>query len=309
MPTSREALTPHHHVSVREMPPSVQRALKEVGYHKSDIAVEVASEYTIFYPAGEGRRAFCAVVNLETGQSKVLYGSWGGANPYEKPSAVDADDTHRPLPPTAVVINGVEGGTVYATIRVSPSLMPALLPPSTEVTDQEKAALNVIGGIISSYRKQEFQERKLGLYGPTNPLILSLAKKGLVKILGSGGIQITTSGKNVRGSKLVETVARWAMKNLTRDAAAIAPEASRKLDEYARKAFQMLRRPDSTAGELADDVANTVGRQAKRQGVTPEELSDWFQSAYGRIWVIQGNLTPGRDLRPLRATLFAAYGR
>lgn len=73
-----------------------------------------------------------------------------------------------------------------------------LLPPKIELTDKEKAALNIIGGIKSSYRAAEFASNGLGAYGPQNPTVLSLKEKGLCTVVGGKGVQITTEGRNAR---------------------------------------------------------------------------------------------------------------
>jgi hypothetical protein len=78
------------------------------------------------------------------------------------------------------------------------------------------------------------------------------------------------------------------------------------LTAYATKQF-------AQASEMAEDphdraiiLAHTVGRQAKRLGISSEEASSWLQGAYGAIWVRLGNLNPGADLREVRAALLQA---
>ena len=201
---ARLAMRPVHHVAVRELPPAVQKALRGVGYRRPDIAVEAADTFVVGHPAGEGYRSFFGLVNLETGQAKVTYGSWGGPNINDPLKMADMDDEVRQLPAGIVALHGSEGGThpVYATLTVHPSMMPALLPAAgVEATPQERSALNIVGGIVSSYRRDEFLRAGLGAYGPENPIIKALAAKGLVKVTGAGGIQITLKGKNVRGSR------------------------------------------------------------------------------------------------------------
>jgi hypothetical protein len=197
------------------MPPAVQRALKEVGYGRADIAVEARDVFYVGHPAGEGSRSFFGLVNLQTGQTKFTYGNWGGGEAGDIPQLADADRERRPLPPGMVVINGSEGGNrpVWATLTVHPSMMPALLPAGGELTSQEQSGLNIIGMYISSARKEYFRDARLGAYGPENPIVRSLAQKGMVKITGAGAIQITTKGKNSRTARL----ARKVLSGLLRD--------------------------------------------------------------------------------------------
>lgn len=63
-------------------------------------------------------------------------------------------------------------------------------------------------------------------------------------------------------------------------------------------------------GEDAHDrallLAVTVGKQAVRLGMTPEEASKWLQSAYGNVWVRLGNLNPGADMGDVRKAMLQA---
>lgn len=187
------------HVPVRELPPTVQRALKDVGYGRRDIEVVAKSTVNLQSMGGDGYRSFTVVLNIETGESKTLYGSWGGPNPWSRPNPVDSDDREHTLPVNGAVIQGHEGGgrPVFATLYINPSNMAALLPAPVELSREEKKALNIIGGIKPGYRKDEFMRAGLGLYDTQNPYIVSLIKKGLVKLTGTG-IQITVDGKNAR---------------------------------------------------------------------------------------------------------------
>ena len=81
----------------------------------------------------------------------------------------------------------------------------------------------------------------------------------------------------------------------------------RELEQYAMRAFQLLRRPDDTAAETATSVAYVVGTQAKRMGISQEQLGEWLQSAYGKVWVRNGNLNPGLDLKEVKAAIMKAY--
>jgi len=73
------------------------------------------------------------------------------------------------------------------------------------------------------------------------------------------------------------------------------------------QAFQLLRRPDDSAAETATSIAHTVGAQAKRMGLSKEQLGKWLQSAYGKVWVRGGNLKPGLDLKEVKAALLKGY--
>lgn len=188
------------YIDVNTLPPTLRRALKEVGYGKSSIELKPSESYHMISSPGDGYRAFALALNLETGQSNLTKGSWGGANIFEH-RQVDRDDKSYPIPYNHAVIVGWEGGSkpVYAYVYVHPDNMNLLIPSASEneLSAKEQLALNVIGGIKSGYRQDEFQRKGLGLYSNQNPILQSLATKGLIAVTGQG-IKITTKGKNLR---------------------------------------------------------------------------------------------------------------
>lgn len=184
-------------VAVKDLPPVLQRALKEVSYGKRDIEIEAKSSVSVQGAGGDGYQEFAVILNLETGESKTLMGSWGGANPFSPRNQVDLDDRQHAIPMNGAVIKGTRGGgrPVYATIYLNPGNMNTLLAPPVDLTPQEDVALAIIGAIKPAYRGDSFSRKGLGQYVAGNPLIKSLEAKGLVKTTGAG-IQITTAGKN-----------------------------------------------------------------------------------------------------------------
>lgn len=183
------------HFPTRDLPPVVKGVLKDLRYNKSDIAIETSAQYNTFYPGDDGSRGFFVGLNLATGEHKTIKGNFGGGFGAKNP--VDIDTGSKPLPAGMVVIQGQEGNSTYATIVVNPSTMALLISSDApiELTPQEKSALNMIRSYVSSYRKEEFSRSGLGEYGYTNPIVQSLAAKGLV-LASPAGIRITTKGKN-----------------------------------------------------------------------------------------------------------------
>lgn len=186
-------------VRVNELPIGVKKALKEVKYNRRDISVEKGTTY---YPSmamsyGGGYRGYLLIVDVLQGVKKAMKGSWGGPNPWEK-SPVDMDDTKYSIPNGCVVVYGNEGHRVSATIVAPPEMLEEFEDEEgPDLTDKEKKALDVIGSIKSSYRREEFRREGLGMYEPKNLIIQSLADKGLVKVT-KVGISITTEGRNAR---------------------------------------------------------------------------------------------------------------
>jgi hypothetical protein len=188
------------HVLVRDLPPILQDALRELGYHKRDILVEPRTNYQVGDGGGDGRRSFTMAVDLVTGQTKLEKGSWGGANINSPHNQVDLDTSVYPLPRNGAVIKGSEGGgPTWATIYVHPDNILKVLPSGAsevEPTDKELVALQIVSGIKSGYRADSFQRNGLGPYSKENPILQGLAKKGWVKITATG-VQITLEGKNL----------------------------------------------------------------------------------------------------------------
>ena len=198
------------HVEIKELPQTVRDVLKELKYGKRDIAVDVGTSFSIADSGGSGERAFWCIVNIATGQHHVEWGSWGGSNMFNPRNPVDLDNRPKPLPPGAVVIKGHIGdGPTYARIIAHPENVKLLAAPKDEseaLTEAEQKALNVIGGIKSGYRADEFRHQGLGSYGPANPVIQSLAAKGMISVTGVG-ISITTKGKGSRVNRFASRVA------------------------------------------------------------------------------------------------------
>jgi len=246
------------HVDVRELPDTIRRVLKVLRYNRRDIKVEVSNLFRIQGLSGEGYRSFWAIVNIENGRYKIERGSWGGPSPNDPRNVVDNDDRPRPLPPGAVIIIGEEGGTspVWAHIIAHPENMKLLAPPpAADLDPREQSALNIIGGLISSYRAEAFQRADLGDYNATNPYVRSLAAKGLIQISGSG-IKITTQGKNMRtGAKSL----------ITRSDVEIRGDGNPTGDFYSRNQIRV--RPQSNRRALAmqsDLSVRVANRYLKR---------------------------------------------
>ena len=187
---------------VKDLPDPLARALKAVKYGKKDIRVVPRSNYSVMGAGEDGFREFVVAVNLITGAWEVEKGSWGGANMFTS-NAVDLDARVRPLPPNGAIIKGSEGGgkPVHAVIYIHPDNLADVLPAGTEdpLTEDENKALQIVEHNRGTYRAEYFNRHGLGVYGRTNPVLLSLAKKGLLKLTGTG-VVVTTQGKNLVGT-------------------------------------------------------------------------------------------------------------
>jgi hypothetical protein len=187
------------HVAVKNLPSSLQSALAGIGFHKPDISVESVRGYYLSGAPDNGTRNIVAAVNLTTSAYKIEMGSWGGGNPFER-KQVDLDGTVRRIPMKFAIIKGTNQGskTISARILINPEDIQQVLPEKTEteISEKEKIAINIIGGIKSGYRADLFSRHGLGPYKPENPIIQSMLAKQWIKI--GAGVQITTLGKNIR---------------------------------------------------------------------------------------------------------------
>jgi hypothetical protein len=179
-------------VSVRELPPCLQRALESVQYGAKDVALVAAETVCLLDPGGQGRKGFAVLVNLETGERKKLEGSWGGANMFNPSNSVDLDRADYTLPPGGAVVQGSIGyPRTFARILLHPTNLVPLLPPKPELSDRQQRIMRMYNGYTSAYRKEELTRMKV-----TPAEIDDLVAKGLLSRNKAGATQITTAGKN-----------------------------------------------------------------------------------------------------------------
>ena len=184
---------------VSELPECLINALKSVSYGKRDIEVVSREQISITCAGGDGRRGFAILLNLATGESKTLLGSWGGANAFNLQNQVDLDQRNYPIPENGAVILGSEGDKTFASIYLNPKNIVPFLNEASEISERERAIMYAYGCIKSGeYRNDELS--LLGIKDPrTNSEIQTLIERGLLKKDGRG-IQMTTKGRNTRKS-------------------------------------------------------------------------------------------------------------
>ncbi len=187
---------------VKELPHAIQAALIEVGYGRKDIMVEPSVAYTAGGPGGSSMRSFTAVCDLGSeDRYKIIWGSWGGANMFNKSNQVDLDTASHEIPYNGAVVKGSMGGgrPVYAHVLVNPENLQKMLPAGNDVneelTEQEKKALKIIKTYRAGARKDGFARHDLGPYTKDNPILQKFVKNGWIVISGAG-LQITLAGKN-----------------------------------------------------------------------------------------------------------------
>ncbi len=186
------------HIAVKGLPAVVQCALESVGYGRKDISVTAQETVTMGIASGDGYRAFVGVVNLDTGERKFHWGSWGGANAYCLDNRVDNDREQYAIPVNGCVILGSEGGgrPVSASIVVRADALAPMLPPPVEVTEDEKRILYAYRALKGgAYRKEYLSKIK-----DSAELVNGLVARGLLKRAKNDATSITTEGRNAVGS-------------------------------------------------------------------------------------------------------------
>jgi hypothetical protein len=186
------------HVTVKELAPVVQKALKSVNYGAADIRVEAANEVDAYSEGNAGSRGFVIVLNVDTGETRTLSGNWGGGSIAGSDNLVDSGSDAVTLPENGIVIKGSRGyPRTFATIYAHPNAVGAYLLPSGEdetLTDAEQQALYCFGAIKGGeYRRDEMRRRNV-----SQSTVDSLVTRGYLKRNRAGATQITTKGKNAR---------------------------------------------------------------------------------------------------------------
>jgi len=191
------------HVSVKELPPVIRNALRQVGSHHADVQVEVCKSFYAPGSYGKGYRGQVLVANMTTGESQYAAGSWGGSNPFAQ-HPVDEPSGESPLPPGFFALT--TGGR-YWTLHLNPANVAALLPSAGgEVTPREAYLLAVFAKLNSAGRKDEFDRYRDS--APHSSEIASLESRGFIKVNRAGAITITATGRNLAGSSYYDRVPR-----------------------------------------------------------------------------------------------------
>jgi hypothetical protein len=181
------------HIAVKDLPESIQSALRSVSYGGKDISVQPKERVSIQCSGGAGQRGFAILLDLASGRQEIHQGSWGGANIFNQHNSVDLDDRMHDIPVGGAVITGSQGNRTFATVYLHPDNMVKLLPAPAELSDKERRIMYAFGCLKSGdYRKEE-----LSRAGATEADIDALISRGFLKRDGRG-VQITTAGKNTR---------------------------------------------------------------------------------------------------------------
>lgn len=185
------------HVIVKELSPHIQDALASVGYHVKDIRVVAAQMLDTQAIANDGQRAYCIIVNLDTGEHKAMSGNWAGGGWASGSNIVDAGSDRVPMPLNAAVIKGTQGHPrTFATLYAHPNTTGKMLPSGEDeaLSDDDQQALYCFGAIKGGeYRRDEMRRRNV-----SDATVDSLVERGYLKRNKAGATQITTSGKNAR---------------------------------------------------------------------------------------------------------------
>jgi hypothetical protein len=184
-------------VEVKTLVPAVRDALKAVRYGGKDIKVIVTDHMSPSVAGGSGQRGFVTIINLTTGKSESMRGSWGGANMFNPNNTVDLDTGQYVIPTDGVVIKGTTGyprtfAVLYTT--ATGNLLPAGEGDSSDevLSKEELNALYCHHAIKGGqYRRDELIRK-----GVSPSTVDSLVDRGYLKRNRAGAVSITTKGKN-----------------------------------------------------------------------------------------------------------------
>ena len=185
------------YVDVKNLDAPIRAALESLGYGRKDIDVRTVEKLELGDSGvGDGYRAYTCLVNMATGEHTTTWGSWGGANMFDRRNAVDNDTREYTLPPNGVVLKGHKGGgrPVAATLYIPAAMRARVLPaaPSEDLPVTHKDALYCFRSYKSGpYRVQELRRRKV-----TQEVLDDLVTRGLLSRNRAGSMALTTAGKN-----------------------------------------------------------------------------------------------------------------
>lgn len=191
------------YLETNKLHPAIRNFLRtEVEYNRKDIAIRASDRTSIAVGGGQGYKGFAILANLETGECRILWGSWGGANLMNPENRVDLDPNFYPIPVNGAVISGQIGGgkPTSCSMTVNPANLPALLQAGdSALDDHDRSVLAAIAGLKSGPYRQEALARIPGVVDRIDRLVSA----GLLKRNKAGSVSITTEGKNARGNTRV----------------------------------------------------------------------------------------------------------
>lgn len=148
-----------------------------------------------------GERGYVRIIDPANGVDQTYQGSWGGANPFESHKA-DNEGLTMDIGRGCYILVGYEGGMYSSGIHYTSIHMNELdIPKQPDMNDvtlseKETQALYLIRQYNSKGRTESFSRNGLGKYGKENPLVVSLASKGFLKIVGNG-VSVLPEGHNL----------------------------------------------------------------------------------------------------------------
>jgi hypothetical protein len=179
------------YVNVRDLPEVLSSALSTCSYAKPNVQILIKEKESVQGAGMQGYRSFAMIVNMSTGESKQLQGSWGGSNPFNPTNVVDNNDQVYVIPKDMAIILGFTGGSsgiTHATITFSPHNILPILTCAPDVSNEEQKLLAIMRGYKPAYRKPYLDAKK--------ELVNSLVERGYIKRASNGALSLTVSGKN-----------------------------------------------------------------------------------------------------------------
>lgn len=189
------------YIQTKELPYEITSVLSRLGYNRKDIDVTFQEKVSPASSSSDGCRSFMAIINLSTGEYTEKWGSFGGANIFNRDNQVDNDTSSYTIPENFCVIKGSSGGNrpVSAYLIIRPDMSAKFLPSKEELNPRLQYILDVFATYNSSGREREFND--YGHIPPSKEELNCLVSRGLIKINKAGSVSVTTEGKNMRKAK------------------------------------------------------------------------------------------------------------
>ena len=186
-------------LAVSELPDTLKNAVRQILGANATIEIVSTTEVdTMPGPCFVGNRQVAVGINIETGATQRVDGSYGG-NPYalgQQKSGIDDAGTIQLSPKMALVYGEVGGRGKFVKLYVHPSLIDSLaLPEAPTLTEDQLCMLWCIKSHKAAYRKEIVGRNGLGAYNKDNSVIMELVAAELAKVNRAGSISLTAKGK------------------------------------------------------------------------------------------------------------------
>lgn len=177
-------------IQTKELPFCVRLCLRQIEYNRPFINIRAAADVCVQDRGATGQRAYAFIINLETEQSELIQGSWGGPNIFNPKNQVDNDSKRYTIPLNGAVILGSAGSHHVATLYMhQDNISSKYLPPAIDLSDDEKTVIRTVASLKSEYRKAILSKI-------ASSVTDGLVERGLLLRNKRDALKLSTAGRN-----------------------------------------------------------------------------------------------------------------